>query len=747
MNPLPPLLPRSMGQPLSRVDGRQKVTGAAKYPAEFAHESMAYGFLVGAAIAKGTVSEIDSAATEKAPGFLALLTHKNAPKLAEPPNDKEAVGIRIEQRVPLSDAKIHYAGQYVAMVIADSLENARHAAELLKISYHLEQPALEKLEAIDTAKKPEEGNGEKLQVTKGDVEAALIQPDLVKVEETYTTPPEMHNPMECSATIAHWEAPDRLTLYDATQYVKGTQGIVSAAFQLPRENVRVICPFVGGAFGCKGPVWPHTLLAAMAARVVKRPVKLELTRQQMFTGTGHRTPNWQTIALAATPGGKLQAIRHRSEMFTSPVGKWVEPCGIGSTNVLYGAPAIEFTHTVYTVNRSQPSFMRAPGECPGTYALECAMDELAVALKMDPMELRLLNDTPTHPVKGVPWSTRHLRECYELGAEKFGWKRRTPQPRSMTDGPLLVGWGLATATYPANKWKADARIHWQRDGTVQVRCAAHDLGTGAYTALTQIAADALGLEPEQVVVELGDSSFPFGPVAGGSNTTATAGSAIVAAAEKLRSELATLAVADVKSPLHQTDPKDLVLLPKAAIGLRDRSKVENIATLLERSGRKEIEVEGGIPEEKDKSKAFQSVGAHFCEVKIDPQLPLVRVTRVVSVMDCGRVINTKTGRSQILGGVVMGIGMALEEETLYDSATGLPATRNLADYHVPVNADIGELEVHFVGEPDYAFAPTGGRGMGEIGITGMAAAVANAVFHATGVRVRDLPITLDKLLG
>jgi xanthine dehydrogenase YagR molybdenum-binding subunit len=317
----------------------------------------------------------------------------------------------------------------------------------------------------------------------------------------------------------------------------------------------------------------------------------------------------------------------------------------------------------------------------------------------------------------------------------------------MKEGRFTIGWGVATATYPAHKWKADARIHWQMDGTAQVRCAAHDLGTGAYTALTQIAADALGLDPEQVVVELGDSSFPFGPVAGGSNTTATAGSAIVAAAEKLRGELAELAAADAQSPLHGANPKDLVLLAKGALGLRDRSKVENVATLLARAGRKGIEVEGGIPEEKNKSMAFQSFGAHFCEVKIDRDLPLVRVTRVVSVMDCGRVINTKTGRSQILGGIVMGIGMALEEETVYDPETGLPAIRNLADYHVPVHADIADLEVHFVGEPDYAFAPTGGRGMGEIGITGMAAAVANAVYHATGLRVRDLPITLDKLLG
>ncbi len=736
-----------MGQATNRVDGRLKVMGAAKYPAEFTVKQSAVGVLVSSRISKGAIAAIDSTETAKAPGFLALLTHLNAPKLAEPPNKKEAVGIRIEQRIPLADAKIHYAGQYVAVVVAESLEQARRAADLLQITYTTEKPVLIKEEARETTKSPPENNGEKLQVKKGDAAGTLRQTDLVRVEHLYSTPTEMHNPMECSATIAQWEGDDRLLVYDATQYVKGTQGILAHAFGLPRENVRVVCRYVGGAFGCKGPVWPHTFLAAMAARVAGCPVKVEVTRPQMFTGTGHRTPTYQTVALAATKDGKLQAIRHQSEMLTSPVGEWIEPCGVGSTNVLYDAPAIEFTHTSYAVNRSQPSFMRAPGECPGTFAVECAMDELAVALAMDPMQLRLVNDTAKHPIKGTPWSTRHLRECYNLGAEKFGWSRRKPEPRSMRDGNDLVGWGVATATYPANKWAAEVQIRIHGDGQARIRCAAHDLGTGAYTVLTQIAADALGLPPSKVVVELGDSQLPFGPVAGGSNSTATVGSAIIVAAEKMRSELASLAVADAKSPFHQANPTDLVLLPGGRLGTRDLKNAEPLSALLTRNKKDALEVQDGIKEEKNEKTAFQSFGAHFCEVKIDPELPLVRVSRMVSVMDCGRVINPKTGRSQILGGMVMGIGMALEEETVYDPATGLPVIRNLADYHVPVHADINSLEVHFVGEPDFAFNPTGGRGMGEIGITGAAAAIANAVFHATGRRVRDLPITLDKLLA
>jgi xanthine dehydrogenase YagR molybdenum-binding subunit len=719
MSTLQPIPARAMSKPLSRVHGRLKVTGAAKYPAEFNPPKAAYAFLVMSAIAKGEITAIDAAAVEKAPGVLAVLTHLNAPKSAEPPNAQRTEGIRFEQRIPLADNKISYGGQCVATVVADNLENARHAASLLKIFYAPEAPALNKEDA-SKADKPEKFIGESLQTKKGDVAAVLARADLTKVEHTYSTPTETHNPMECSATVAHWESPDRLTIYDATQYVKGAQGIVAHTFGLPRENVRVICPFVGGAFGCKGPTWPHTLLAAMAARVVGRPVKLELTRQQMFSGTGHRTPTFQTVALSADRDGKLQAIRHRTDVLTSPVGGFVEPCGLRSTNVLYEAPTIEFSHVVHTVNIAPPSFMRAPGACPGTYAVECAMDELAYALKMDPLKLRQLNNSPNHPIKGVPWSTKHLRECYELGAERFGWSERKHEPRSMKDRHLLVGYGVATATYPAHAGRAEVKIQFDANGTAVVRCAAHDLGTGAYTALTQISADAIGIALEKVKFELGNSDLPFGPLAARSQTTATVGSAIALAARDLKNKLVDLGA--------------------------EANKPDTFGEALKRKGLDSIEGNGKFEFEEDKTVGFQSFGVHFCEVKIDPSLPMVRVTRWVSVMDCGRVVNLKTGRSQILGGIVMGIGMALEEETVYDPATGLPATRNLADYHVPVHADINSIDVHFVGEPDYAFNPIGARGMGEIGIVGAPAAVANAVFNATGKRVRDLPITPDKLI-
>jgi xanthine dehydrogenase YagR molybdenum-binding subunit len=431
---------------------------------------------------------------------------------------------------------------------------------------------------------------------------------------------------------------------------------------------------------------------------------------------------------------------------TSPVGEWVETCGIGGANVLYDAPAIDFSHTVYQVNIAQPSFMRAPGECPGTYAMECAMDELAYALKMDPLQLRLVNNSPNHPIKGVPWSTYHMRDCFELGSEKFGWKNRSPEPRSMKDGDLLVGWGTAMATYPARKWAADVHIDLGADGNALVRCATHDLGTGAYTVFTQISADAIGMPVERVKFELGSSDFPYGPAAGGSNSTGTVGSAIVVAAKVLHQKLAELAVKDSGSPLYGLYSSDVHMVAPGRLGGKDPDKTDGFTDVLKRAGMTTLSVQGGIKDEEDSKYGYQSFGAQFCEVKIDPVLPLVKVTRFVSVIDCGRVINPKTGGNQIVGGVVMGIGMALEEETMYDPATGLPITRNLADYHVAVNADIPVIEPYFVGEPDFAFNPMGARGIGEIGNTGTAAAVANAVYHATGRRVRDLPITLDKLI-
>jgi xanthine dehydrogenase YagR molybdenum-binding subunit len=744
----PAIEPRVLGKPINRVDGRLKVTGAAQYAAEFNPPGVLHGYALTSRISNGRIAEIDTTGAEAAPGVKAVLTHRNAPKLKEPkPAQQSGGGIRNENRLPLSDDKIHYGGQYVAMVVAETPEQARHAASLIKITYEQSTPSLQR-RPDDKGNKPKENHGDPVQLKKGDVEKALGDRTHVLVERVYHTPQETHSPMEPSATVAEWVAADQLTVHDATQYVKGVQDLLSKAFSLKRENVRVLSPFVGGAFGCKGAVWPHVFLTAMAARAAGAPVKFATSRQDMFSGTGHRTPTMQAIALAATRDGKLQAIRHRVETLTSPVGDYVESCGARSTGVLYDCPSIVVEETLFTVNVATPTFMRAPGECPGTYALECAMDELAAELKMDPLQLRVINHSDTHPVTGKPYSAKHLKDAYELGAEKFGWAQRSAEPGSMKKDGLLIGWGVATATYPAYKMAADAHIRLNADGSVHVQCAAHDIGTGAYTVLTQIAAEAVGVPVEKVTFELGNSDLPFGPVAGGSNTTATVGSAVYDAARALHLNLAKVATADSQSPLHGFKPSKVTLTIEGHLTAEeDPSKHDTFTAILQRAGKDFIEGDGSFKPSLLKPKlAFQSFGAQFCEVQVDPAYPRVQVTRFVSVMNCGRVMNAKTARSQVLGGVVMGIGMALHEETVLDPSTGVPATRNLADYHVPVNADVPDIEVHFVGEPDLEFNPMGARGMGEIGITGTAAAVANAVYHATGKRVRDLPITLDKLI-
>ncbi len=742
--------PALIGPARNRVDGRLKVTGGAKYSVEFEVPNCAYAWPVESNIAHGKIIAIDTGAAQKSAGVLTVLTHLNAPKPKNAQAMKErdmSHGIRNEERLPLSDDGVYYAGQYVALVVARTIEQARHGASLVRVSYAPEDPLLTMGAAEHKAKKPSKNNDEHVQLKKGDVEKALGDVSLVRIEQTYETPTETHNPIEMSGTIAVWESDQKLTLFDATQFVKGVQSMLSRAWGLPIENVRVISPFVGGAFGCKGAVWPHVLLAATAAKVVGMPVKFHVPRKFMFTGTGHRTPTRQRISLAATKDGKLQAIKHVSDTVTSPVGEYTESCGARSTGIMYESSAIRVEETVYPINIATPTFMRAPGECPGTYALESALDELAYALKMDPLALRLANHADNHPIKDVPFSAKHLKEAYQVGAEKFGWSKRNPQPASLREGNLLVGWGMATATYPAHKMSAAARARLRADGTATVQCATHDLGTGAYTAFTQISSEQLGVPFEKVTFELGKSDFPFGPVAGGSNSTGTVGTAIHDVGLLLHKALADLAVQDPQSPLSGLKAEDIAMIAPGRIGLKDNSRSDGYVDILKRAGRASLDVQTELkPPEENKKIAFQSWGAHFCEVKIDPMLPRVQVTRVVSAMNCGRIVTAKLGRSQIIGGVVMGIGMALTEETVYDSKTGLPVIRNLADYHVPTHADVPDIDVHFVGEPDFAFNPIGARGMGEIGITGIAAAIANAVYHATGKRIRSLPITPDKLI-
>ncbi|HTQ79381.1 MAG TPA: xanthine dehydrogenase family protein molybdopterin-binding subunit [Thermoanaerobaculia bacterium] len=730
---------RAVGSPLERVDGRLKVTGTAPYAAEARHDRLAYAVLVQSTIARGRIATLDPAAARSAPGVLTVLTHETMPPLKA-----SKTGEPGEDRLPLADAVIHYAGQHVALVVAETLEEAQHAAGLVAVQYREEEPVLDFRRAAAAA--PERWFGQPLQYRRGDVEAALRAAGAVKVEATYTTPVETHNPMEPSATVAYWQG-DRLTVTDATQSVVTTRDFLAELFDLPKEKVRVLCPYTGGGFGGKGSQWPHTVLAAVAARLLDRPVQLNLTRQQMFTSSGHRPPTVQTIALAARPDGALTALRHETLHATSFTTDFIEPCGLTTSQVLYACPNLAIPHRVAQVHVAPPTFMRAPGESTGMFALESAMDELAYALRLDPLELRLKNHADADPSTGKPWSSKHLKECYLRGAQRFGWSRRRPEPRSMREGGLLVGWGMATATYPGYRQAASARVELTAEGRATVRTATQDLGTGSYTIFTQVAADALGLPVDRVTCELGDTDFPKAPGSGGSTTAASVSEAIVQAVAALREKLLALAAALPGSPLAGLGPDQVVLAAGRLAAAADSSRGFACAELLTRTGRSALAAEASVRLGKEaRAYAIQSWGAQFCEVRIDPLLPRVQVTRWVSVLDVGRVLNPRTSHSQVLGGVTMGIGMALLEHTVHDPRTGRPLTANLAAYAIPVQTDMPEIEVELLDEPDPVINSLGCRGIGEIGITGVAAAIANAVYHATGTRVRSLPIVPESLL-
>lgn len=754
------------GKPIDRVDGRLKVMGAARYAAEFPQENIAYGVIIQSTIAKGRIKDIDASAAEKAPGVLAVITHRNAPKLNLPAGDSPLRGKPGEKMVPLQSDKIHYDGQHIGVVVAETFEHALHAAMLVRVTYDEQQPTVSIEQGLSEAYQPSQFFGQEVQTHRGDAAKALAEAD-VKIEQTYTTPIEHHNPMEPSASIAVWNGDD-LTIYDSTQWVIGTCKAIADALGIPDEKVRIISHYVGGGFGCKGWMWWYPVLAAVAARKVGRPVKLVLSRQQMFTSCGHRQRTIQEFVLGATRDGKLTAIKHVTTGQTSEVDEFVEACGL-TTQMLYACPNLKVAHNLVRVNTGTPTAMRAPGQAPGTFALESAMDELAYKLGLDPVELRIINHADVNPQTGKPWSSKYLKECYHRGAEAFGWSQRNPVPGSMRDGDDLIGWGMATATYPSYRSPASAKAQLFMDGRAVVSSATHDIGTGTYTIMTQIAADALGLPALAIEFKLGDSSMPLAPVAGGSQSAASVGPAVQGAAEALRSKVIGIAIANPTSPLYRAAADEISTGDGRVFLKSDPSRSETYAEILQRSGTPMVEVEAtantatteaptqahnpavricaGKDENADLQQyAFQSFGAQFAEVRVNPRLGQVRVTRFVSAVDAGRILNHKTARSQMMGGIIFGIGMALMEETILDPHSGRLVVRNLADYHVPVHADVGEIEVLFIDKPDPRISTLGVRGVGEIGITGVAAAIANAVYHATGRRIRDLPMTPDKLL-
>ena len=733
----------AMGKPIDRVDGRAKVTGAARYAVEFPVAGVAYAVIVSSTITRGRIQRLDTREAASLPGVLAVMTHTNTMRLPAVAFKKTSAGDRVLQL--LQDDVVRYADQPVAVVVADTLERAQDAAHRIKIDYASEPHAIELTSELARAFSLPQSNGESPDSSRGDLTKGLAAAT-VKIEQTYTSPREFHNPIEMHATTAVWEGDDRLVLYDATQGVFEVRRKIAVALGLQPDNVRVIAHFVGGGFGGKGSVWSHVVLAAMAAKQVGRPVRLMVSRLQMFGFVGHRPETIQKITLGATKDGTLTAMRHDGFSDTSRFDDFVEPVTL-PTKMLYACPNVTTTHRIVRLDTSTPQFMRAPGLATGTFALESALDELAYALKMDPIALRLKNHADQDPEKNVPWSSKSLKECYQQGAERFQWSRRKPEPRALREGKMLVGLGMATATYPVHRTPSSALARLLKDGTVLVQSGSQDIGPGTYTAMTQIAADALGLPMDKVRFELGDTKMPQTPVSGGSMTAASTGSAVFTAATALRSKLVALATAAAESPLHGAAEADIGYAEGRLFLKREPAKGETYTAIVARTGQTELEEKReSKPGPEAKKFSMHSFGAQFAEVHVDPDLGTVRVVRWVGAFAGGRIINPKLARSQFLGGVVWGIGLALMEEAVIDSRLGRVVTRDLADYHVPVNADVPEIEVIAIEEPDSEVNPIGVKGIGELGITGCGAAIANAIYHATGKRIRDLPITLDKLI-
>ncbi|MFJ8825140.1 xanthine dehydrogenase family protein molybdopterin-binding subunit [Streptomyces sp. NPDC102467] len=689
----------ALGSPAGRREGPAKVTGTARYAAEHTPTGCAYAWPVPATVARGSVTGIDDAEALALPGVVAVLTHRNAPRLTEP--DDATLGV-------LQDARVPHRGWYVALVVADTLETAREAAAAVRVTY-AEEPFEVTLRADHPdAHVPEDEDGTSGEHVRGDADAAFASA-AVHVDVRYRVPPLHNHPMEPHAATANWQD-GRLSVHDSSQGSTTVRDTLAALFALPKEQITVVSEHVGGGFGSKGTPRPHVVLAAMAARETGRPVKLVLPRGQLAAVVGHRSPTLHRVRLAATADGTLTSVVHEVTGHTSRIKEFMET-GAAATRVMYPSQHARTTHRVVPLDVPTPSWMRAPGEAPGMYALESAMDELAVALDIDPVELRLRNDTGTEPDSSKPFSSRHLAECLREGARRFGWSQRDPRPLSRAEGTVLIGSGVAAATYPTLASPSRASAHAHPDGSFEIRVNATDIGTGARTVLAQVAADALGVPLDRVRTEIGDSDLPAAPLAGGSSGTASWGWAVHAACTRLAESLAE----------RQGQP-----LPPEGISAKADTKGTADA---------------------DSDYARHAFGAHFAEVGVDTVSGEVRVRRLLGVYAAGRILNPRTARSQFIGAMTMGLGMALTEGSTMDAAFGDFTEKDLAAYHVPAHADVPDIEAYWVDEDDPHINPMGSKGIGEIGIVGTAAAIGNAVHHATGVRLRELPLTPDRILN
>jgi xanthine dehydrogenase YagR molybdenum-binding subunit len=737
----------TIGKPVSRVDGPAKVTGQAKYAAEFNVPGLAHGFVVSSTIAKGRIKKIDRSAAIAVPGVIAVLAHDNRPDVAsEHEKYTDATAPPGLPWRPLYDEEIFFSGQPVALVVAEEFEVARFAATLVGIEYEAEEAITDLDTQLDKAFSPPKKRLPGWDPDpRGDVDKALSRAP-IHIQRTYRTPIEHHNPMENFGCTAVWEDDGRLIVYDKTQGAPNCHKYLCNIFGLAKEKVRVLSPYVGGAFGAGLRPNYELFLAALAAIGLKRSVRVALTRAQMFT-IGYRPKTIQTLSLGADQDGSLVALKHKAITNASRFEDYQEPT-VPWTGALYRCDDSAVSSKLARVDLFTPCDMRAPGGAVGVYAIECAMDELSYAVGIDPLELRLRNYSEMDQNEGKPFGSKALKDCYHWGAERFGWSKRKPEPRSMREGRELVGYGMATGIWEGLRVPASARATLAPDGTLEIASATADIGTGTYTILTQIGAEMLGLPLDKVKVKIGDSDLPPAPVEGGSWTAASVGSAVMEACDCIRKELLERAGKLKNTPLDGAELADVTFVDGEIRMNGDPSRRLPLSEVLRGANEPITSELTSMPDWKTLRRYSHKVhSAVFAEVRLDEVLGMLRVARVVSAVAAGRILNAKTAHSQVMGAVVGGIGMALHEETVIDHRYGRFINHNFAEYHVPVNADIHDIDVIFVDELESHLNPLGVKGVGEIGIVGTAAAIANAVYHATGVRVRDLPITIDKLLG
>ena len=740
-----------VGRSIPRIDGPMKVSGKALYTSDFHFPGLLYAVLVEATIASGRIVKLDTSAAGKMPGVRAIFHRENIGKMFRSTLGQGMEGICEERRPPFEDDVVRYYGQYIALAVADTFETAKAAADAVRVTYDKEKPNVET--HLEAENDPDSvvttfGMRERVDSQRGDADAAFASAP-VKLDQTYVTPAETHNPIELHATTAIWEG-STLTLYDSSQGVVNFRSVLAQMFDLPKENVRVITRFVGSGFGGKLFPWTHCALAAAAARQLGKPVKLVLSRKMMFQSVGHRPRTQQRVRLGATLEGKLVSLQHDYVYQRSMLDAHHEDCG-EATPFQYSVPNLRVTFGRARRNVGAAADMRGPGAVPGLYATESAMNELADQLKIDPVKFRIMNEPKIDEGLRLPFSSRHLLECFELGAEKFDWSGRTPEVASMKRDGLILGWGMAGCAWIAARFAAAANVELRDDGTARVACATQDIGTGTYTNLAQLASHKTGVPLEKIEVALGDTSLPEGPLSGGSMATASLVPGVFQAADNAIASLLSIATTTPGSPFEKRKSDDLAFEGGRVFAKADgAARGVPFADLLQRSNLRLVTGSGrsegtfGNPKPKFSTHSF---GCHFIEVTWQPEIARLRVSRVVTVIDAGRILNPLAGRNQIEGAVVMGIGMALFEHTSYDPQNGAPINSNLADYVMTVNADAPPIDVHFLDFPDKELNEVGARGIGEIGTAGVAAAITAAVYHATGVRVRELPVKIENLLA